>query len=295
ASGKSSGSRAAGKPPVGSGGFAAQGPMPLLTSHCPGWTLYAEKVVDPGIIKHLSPLRPPQQVQGRLVKTCLLEQHNRRRLHRWWRARSPLFAAESSWWLRPVVEALAPGPEPLEPGDVYHVMVQPCFDRKIEASRPHFQAPGHEGVREVDTVLTATELLDLVLGGSDREASSSSSRAEPLELCPLDSEVLTDLFLGSLQAPGKPGPLICAVSGNAGSGGFIEHIFRESARELFQLDVPSVVFQTKMNDDMREVTLQDPKTQKTLLRFTAAHGFRNIQNVIRKVSKAGAGGDLRDC
>ncbi|CAE8590399.1 unnamed protein product, partial [Polarella glacialis] len=85
ASGKSSGSRAAGKPPVGSGGFAAQGPMPLLTSHCPGWTLYAEKVVDPGIIKHLSPLRPPQQVQGRLVKTCLLEQHNRRRLHRWWR------------------------------------------------------------------------------------------------------------------------------------------------------------------------------------------------------------------
>lgn len=27
--------------------------------------------------------------QGRLVKTCLLEAHNRRQFHRWWRVRAP--------------------------------------------------------------------------------------------------------------------------------------------------------------------------------------------------------------
>jgi len=112
---------------------------------------------------------------------------------------------------------------------------------------------------------------------------------QDLTPCPLDSEVLTDFFLDGLEAPGRHQPLICAVRGNAGSGGFVEHVFRESASELFQIDLPSspLEFQTKQNEDMREVTLKNHETQKTLLKFTAAYGFRNIQNVIRKVSKAG--------
>mmetsp|Transcript_28573 Transcript_28573/g.51769 ORF Transcript_28573/g.51769 Transcript_28573/m.51769 type:complete len:595 (+) Transcript_28573:34-1818(+) len=272
------------------------GALPLLTSHCPGWTLYAEKVVDPVVLPHLAPLRPPQQVQGRLVKTCLLESHNRRRFHRWWRARSPLFASQHLL-IRPLVEALAPGPKPLGPADVYHVSVQPCYDRKIEAARPSFEVPGEDGVKEVDTVLTATELRDLVLGTSTgccgSEEACQASGLQDLIACPLDSQVLTDVFLGSLEAPGRPQPLICAVRGNAGSGGFMEHVFRESARELFQIDLPAsaLEFKTKQNEDMRELTLTNPQTQKILLRFTAAYGFRNIQNVIRRVSKASLGSD----
>jgi len=278
-----------------SGGSSSsrKGRLPLLTSHCPGWTLYAEKVVDPVVLPQLCAIRPPQQVQGRLVKTCLLEAHNRRQLHRWWRARNPLFASEKlPPWQAPLAEPTPP--EPVTPDQVYHVFVQPCYDRKIEAARPSFEVPNMSGVKEVDTVLTATELLDLLreagegcCGGCGK---SACEKTEPQKLRPVPShsEVYTDLFLG-LHANHT---LTKSVQGNAGSGGFLEHIFKEAARELFAIDLTSpLTLQTKQNEDMREVTLKDPN-EKILLRFTAAYGFRNIQNVIRRVAKVN--GDFKD-
>mmetsp|Transcript_76357 Transcript_76357/g.200344 ORF Transcript_76357/g.200344 Transcript_76357/m.200344 type:complete len:623 (+) Transcript_76357:103-1971(+) len=275
-------------------------PLPLLTSHCPGWALYAEKVVDPVIIPHLAPFRPPQQIQGRLVKTCLLEAHNRRRLHRWWRVRSPLFAAESAWWLRKVTKADdEEGCKPLAAKDVYHVTVQPCFDRKIEAARPSFSLD--EDVKEVDTVLTTTELLDLAMNpeplaeGAEAPApptpEETADALAALPSLPLDSEVLTDLLLQDLRTARPGGLLPTPVAGNGGSGGFVEHVFREAARGLFQieLDAAPLVFKIKQNEDMREVVLEDPKTKKVLLRFLTAYGFRNIQNIIRRVAKAESG------
>ncbi|CAE7315164.1 Ciao3 [Symbiodinium sp. CCMP2456] len=279
-----------------SGGKSTAGKLPLLTSHCPGWTLYAEKVVDPVVLPHLTPVRPPQHVQGRLVKTALLEAVNRRRFYRWWRARSPFFAA--GYWIQSLLKEEEP-PVLLKPSDVYHVFVQPCYDRKIEAARPSFEVPGVSGVKEVDTVLTASELLSLLRNAGDGCCGSCGVHAcEKTELskippCPLQSEVLTDVFLGSLEA--RVSPLICAVRNNAGSGGFLEHVFREAARELFHLDLPSapLALQTKQNEDMREVILRDPQSQEVLLRFTAAYGFRNIQNVIRRITK-GSSGDGKD-
>jgi len=45
---------------------------------------------------------------------------------------------------------------------------------------------------------------------------------------------------------------------------------------------------------MKEVTLEDPNSQQILLRFVCAYGFRNIQNVMRRLTKPGA--NLRkDC
>lgn len=273
-----------------------QSQLPLLTSHCPGWTCYAEKVVDPSVLPHLIPIRPPQQIQGRLVKTCLLEAHNRRRLHRWWRARSPLFAAESWWWIHSHLEGhriagrVVTGCSPLLPQDVYHVSVQPCFDRKIEAARPQFEAPDAGGVREVDTVLTASELLDLVHSDSLDEDESGRS----LPACSTGSEVLTDMLLGNLFAD-RSEPLVCPVKANAGSGGFIEHVFREAAAELFQLPTVSPLqFRNRQNDDMREVFLEDPKSKRVLLKFVSAYGFRNIQNVMRRLTKSSTS-PQKDC
>eukprot|EP00438_Fugacium_kawagutii_P032353 Skav234856 [mRNA] locus=scaffold840:80555:81100:- [translate_table: standard] len=58
------------------------------------------------------------------------------------------------------------------------------------------------------------------------------------------------------------------------------------------LPVSPLTLQTKQNEDMREVTLKDSKSEKELLRFTAAYGFRNIQNVIRRVARAN--GNLKE-
>mmetsp|Transcript_131564 Transcript_131564/g.262531 ORF Transcript_131564/g.262531 Transcript_131564/m.262531 type:complete len:606 (-) Transcript_131564:8-1825(-) len=282
-----------------------QAAMPLLTSHCPGWTCYAEKVVDPVVLPHLGALKSPQQVQGRLAKSCLLDAHNRRRLHHWWRLQSPLFAAERSCWLpaagRGDIKAVGL-PGLLKPSQVYHVSVQPCFDRKIESARPHSLLPGADDAKEVDTVLTAAELLDIVrgaAGGAVPEVSAGTAPADVLEAVSpvaLNGEILTDLLLGDLCA-GRTQPLLCAVGQNAGNGGFIEHIFKEAATELFgvQLNSQSLEFRTVLNQDMKEVQLLDSgSTQRVLLKFTAAHGFRNIQNIVRRITKPSTDPN-RDC
>jgi len=300
-------------------------PLPLLTSHCPGWTCYAEKVVDPVVLPHLAPLRPAQHVQGRLVKTCLLEAHNRRTLHRRWKSRHPLFALEAlvhtqfplaaasihrSTPSTPSSSSSSPPPDsepipsprtaadpfarldtaPLTASDVYHVSVQPCFDRKIEAARPLFEISS--GIREVDTVLTATELLELIRGAAggvvpevDEDVDDAAEVLAAVPEAPLDGSVLTNVLLRDLRIA-RPQPLISSVRDHAGSGGFLEHIFREAAEELFQVTVGAqLTFKTRQNEDMREVVLEDPKTRQVLLRFVAAYGFRNIQNVIRRLTQ----------
>mmetsp|Transcript_42322 Transcript_42322/g.76777 ORF Transcript_42322/g.76777 Transcript_42322/m.76777 type:complete len:572 (-) Transcript_42322:112-1827(-) len=266
---------------------SASAPLPLLTSHCPGWTCYAEKVVDPKVMPYLAPLRPPQEIQGRLVKHLLLQKHNERTFFRWWRARCPLFAAESLWWLRSLSSMAPQAWRPLKQEDVYHVSVQPCFDRKLEAARPSFQLEA--GAREVDTVLTTTELLSLIAECS--WAPSPHAAVERtfsrIPLYPLSGEVLTDVLLEPLATRGTS-PLTCPSHEHAGAGGFIEQVFRSAALELFQVPVDGKLeFQTKQNEDMREVVLQDGTSGKVLLRFVAAYGFRNIQNVIKKVLKQG--------
>ena len=71
-------------------------PLPLLTSECPGWVCYAEKTQGAYILPHMSKVKSPQQVMGTLLK-------------HWWSAQHGV-----------------------SPVDVYHVSVQPCFDKKLE-------------------------------------------------------------------------------------------------------------------------------------------------------------------
>jgi len=63
----------------------------------------------------------------------------------------------------------------------------------------------------------------------------------------------------------------------------------KAASELFQINLEKPLeFKTRQNEDMREVLLEEPGTQRVLLRFVSAYGFRNIQNVIRRITKPGA-------
>ncbi|RKP22594.1 iron hydrogenase [Syncephalis pseudoplumigaleata] len=73
-----------------------------------------------------------------------------------------------------------------------------------------------------------------------------------------------------------------------GSGGYLEYIMRYAARALYGLDhvdvaaEQGVTIRTVRNADYREVTLQDAQGAP-LLRFAAVYGFRNIQNLVRKM------------
>ncbi|NXU61300.1 NARFL factor, partial [Horornis vulcanius] len=99
--------------------------LPMLASACPGWICYAEKTHGSFIIPHISTTKSPQQVMGSLVKGYFAEQKH------------------------------------LSPDRIYHVTVMPCYDKKLEASRPDFFNQEYQ-TRDVDCVITTGEVLKLL-------------------------------------------------------------------------------------------------------------------------------------
>ncbi|KAG4401433.1 hypothetical protein AAZX31_07G248200 [Glycine max] len=158
------------------------------------------------------------------------------------------------------------------PEEVYHVTVMPCYDKKLEAARDDFvfQFESHvEGleseinmISEVDSVLTTGEVLELI---QSKEVDFKS-----LEETPLD-KILTNI--------NEEGYLY-GVHGS--SGGYAETIFRYAAKTLFgrQIDDP-LTFRNIRNSDFQEVTLE--VEGKTVLKFALCYGFRNLQNIVRKL------------
>lgn len=70
-----------------------------------------------------------------------------------------------------------------------------------------------------------------------------------------------------------------------GAGGYLEFVFRTAAQHLFHKQLPAgpVQMKTLRNADFKEVSLE--VDGRTVLRFAAAYGFRNIQTLVRKIKR----------
>ncbi|XP_057572239.1 nuclear prelamin A recognition factor isoform X2 [Hippopotamus amphibius kiboko] len=151
--------------------------LPMLTSACPGWVRYAERVLGHPVTPHLCTAKSPQQIMGSLVKDYFARRQN------------------------------------LSPDKIFHVIVAPCYDKKLEALQEDVLTASR-GSRGTDCVLTSGEIAQMM------EQSDLSVRDAALDT---------------------------------------------------------------LNKDFQEVTLE--KSGEVLLRFAAAYGFRNIQNVVLKLKK----------
>ena len=84
---------------------------------------------------------------------------------------------------------------------------------------------------------------------------------------------------------------------NNQSNGYLEYIFRRAQRELFDAKSVDIVPDDKQleyiqgkNKDLREVILRaksetEGQEGPVLLKFAQAYGFRNIQNIMRKIKQ----------
>ncbi|XP_006869541.1 PREDICTED: nuclear prelamin A recognition factor [Chrysochloris asiatica] len=197
--------------------------LPMLTSACPGWVRYAERVLGSPITPHLCTAKSPQQIMGSLVKDYFARQQN------------------------------------LSPDQIFHVIVGPCYDKKLEALREDVHAGSHTS-QGVDCVLTSGELLQMM------EQSDLSAK-----------DAAVDTLFGDLKEEE-----VQRHDGDS-SDGYLAHVFRHAAKELFGEDVEKVTYRTLRNKDFQEATLE--KDGQVVLRFAAAYGFRNIQNMILKLRK----------
>lgn len=150
----------------------------------------------------------------------------------------------------------------LREGAAYHVTVMPCYDKKLEASREDFVDAN--GVKEVDCVLTTGELHDLLLeSGFDPYAPVPGEEAPDAP----------DAFPALLQEPGSS------------SGGYLFAILHAVWYEwqTQHAGTPSLEMRVIRSVDYTEYILRTPDA--ILFKGAQCYGFRNLQNLVRKIQR----------
>nr|POE56887.1 cytosolic fe-s cluster assembly factor nar1 [Quercus suber] len=223
---------------------------PVLTSACPGWICYAEKT-HPHILPHLSQLKSPQALTGTLLKSVLSRKLG------------------------------------VSPDRIWHMAVMPCFDKKLEASR--FELTSHtwhgqdsDAVRDVDCVITARELLMLA---ESRNISFPCLPRTPVSshFAPTFPDPLIDNYIfRQRRTTSKRTDEDIKTIGT--SGGFLYHVLKSQ-----QSTHPGSTIQAHRgrNVDVSDYTVV---TADGTVVFRAAryYGFRNIQNLVRRLKPARA-------
>ena len=98
------------------------GVLPMITSCSPGWIKFCEHYY-PEFLPNLSSCKSPHEMTGAMIKTYYAEREN------------------------------------LNPRNIVVVSVMPCTAKKFEANRPEL---GHDGMADVDYVLTTRELARMI-------------------------------------------------------------------------------------------------------------------------------------
>lgn len=221
---------------------------PILTSSCPGWICYAEKT-HPHVLPHLSHLKSPQALMGTILKTTLSRKLG------------------------------------IPPDRIWHVAVMPCFDKKLEASREeltdtHWDSNGgsQKGIRDVDCVITSKELLMLA------DSRGIDFRALPTTPLAISSTKFPDPILEGFLFPATPvsNKQQCQAAGT--SGGNLYYIL-----QYFSSKNPGsrVNIERGRNIDVMEYSVTS-STGEILMKAARYYGFRNIQNLVRRLKPARA-------
>lgn len=226
---------------------------PILTSACPGWVCYAEKT-HPHVLPHMSKLKSPQALIGTLLKSVL-----GKAMH-------------------------------IHPSQIWHLAIMPCFDKKLEACREELtdkwwrnESSENElvsPVRDVDCVITSRELISLA---EARGVQFSALPTSPLTT--RDRPQFPDQRISNFLYP-KPRRRTAdqqQQQPDAGtSGGYLYHILKTTqARNPGS----TISIQRGRNADVVEYTLFSA-ANKPIFKAARYYGFRNIQNLVRKLKPA---------
>jgi iron only hydrogenase large subunit-like protein len=303
------------------GGKRGQGlSLPMLASACPGWVCYAEKTHGQ-LLPFMGATKSPQQVMGTLVKRWLGRRVGKRYVL--------LVRCDRT-------EILMRTARYVRPDEIYHVAVMPCYDKKLEASRQDFYNEQYR-TRDVDCVITTGELeilmqetgwdLHAQVEDEDRMETylppkaddSSSVSSAPTSLSSGTGTGtgtgthVSDLELEIPELVQQPGS-----SSGSWLQTIIAHVQEREAVRGRQTAVRSKIIRTGDYEDVWVESFAPPTTttatttttttttttqaeSEVVFRGAKCYGFRNLQNVVRKVGRgagihvgAGAAGRLAD-
>lgn len=150
---------------------------------------------------------------------------------------------------------------------IYHVSLMPCFDKKLEAARPDL-------VGDVDCVVTTREIMQLLLDKGTSFDALPEAEFDDTAIAPAGWPV-ADQYLSH---------------GGTSSGGYLEHALlavRERAGGEEATRVEVVAGRNADVVEYRVIRVADGSLAGTVARV---YGFRNIQNLVRKLKTPKAGG-----
>ncbi|KAK2755944.1 Cytosolic Fe-S cluster assembly factor nar1 [Arachnomyces sp. PD_36] len=200
----------------------------------------------PHVLPHLSRLKSPQALTGTMLKSILSKSLD------------------------------------VPPSQIWHLAIMPCFDKKLEASREELtDASWYNGsftsqspTRDVDCVITTREILMLA---STRGITLKNLPPQPLpasHITPFPDQTLSPFLFPkhpSLQDPAS-GP----------SGGYLHHLLKTHESKN---PGSTISAQRGRNADVVEYTLLSANGDP-ILKAARYYGFRNIQNLVRKLKPA---------
>ncbi|QLQ79375.1 hypothetical protein HG537_0C00220 [Torulaspora globosa] len=144
---------------------------------------------------------------------------------------------------------------------LYHLAIMPCFDKKLEASRP-------DSEQEVDCVITPRELVTMF---------------QELDIDLRHYKTQDTTILRSMSPAGWDLALHWSSNEGSSSGGFAFQYIRE----MHQLH-PQARLQILegKNSDVREYRLVDTTNDHQIASAIELYGFRNIQNMVRTLTQS---------
>lgn len=148
----------------------------------------------------------------------------------------------------------------------------PCYDKKLEASRPDFYDDVH-ATRDVDCVITTGELERMM-----RERGWDISR--PVSAVPNGAKY--EQMSDEPETEAEPEvPSLLSHPGTS-SGSYLHSLLASYTAADPSLQLTS---RTVRSADYEEYTLTDAATGRAVFRGARCYGFRNLQNLVRRVGR----------
>ena len=195
------------------------GVLPMITSCSPGWVNFAELNYGDQL-DHLSTCKSPHQMMGAILKSYYAEKKG------------------------------------IDPKDIFVVSIMPCTAKKYEKERPEME---HDGLRDVDAVLTTRELARLI-----RRAGIVFNRLPEAEF---DNDIVGD-YTGA--------GVIFGVT-----GGVMEAALRTVYYKLTGKEHEGIKFEeVRGMKGLREASVE---INGTVINLAIAHGMKNARRIMNDI------------
>ncbi|EIW63112.1 iron hydrogenase [Trametes versicolor FP-101664 SS1] len=167
-----------------------------------------------------------------------------------------------------------------QPDQIYHVTVMPCYDKKLEASRQDFYSEVYS-TRDVDCVITTGELQLLM-----QDKGWELSMPVPDEnLPPRPHPTAIDAAMNATNTGADHGLPELLMHPGTSSGSYMHSLISTLTSTAADPSVLELSTKTVRTADYEEYTLTDRSTGAVVFRGAKCYGFRNLQNVVRKVGR----------